>query len=502
MTTQAGASANNKTVTTKHADYVRMAPKWRRCREVAEGQDAIQANGHAYLPQLTDQTPEAYQSYLKRATFFNATWRTICGLGGMMFRKPETIDAPAGITPMFDNVTMAGVPLHIFAQQLGLECFTVGRVGVLVDYPINDAEGIVTVARAQQMGMRPTLQQYTAESIINWRSGQINNDTTLLMVVLTEQVEVRVDEFASKPDTQYRVLDLVPDPADGTQMAYRVRIFRIDPATDSQVQIGVDAFPLMNGKPLREIPFIFLGVDDITPAVCAPPLIDLVDLNIAHFRTSADYEHGCHFTGLPTPYVCGYTPMVEGEKLFIGSTSAWVFPAPETRVGFLEFGGNGLGALQENLDRKEAQMAAIGARLLAADKRTNETATTAAIHHGGETSILSAVAQVLSLGMTRALTIFRDWAGATGDVKYDINRDFFPVPMDAPTLLALVSAWQAGGISAEVLFENLQEGEIISSDATFEKEQAKIANAPPISSKINISKVLPAPAGATDRKSV
>ncbi|WP_211440933.1 DUF4055 domain-containing protein [Collimonas humicola] len=485
----ANATVNNKTVTTEHKDYTAMKEKWQRCRDVAAGQDAIRKNGLSYLPQLADQTPEAYQAYLTRAAFFNATWRTISGLSGMLFRKPEIIEAPAGIKDYLEDVTMGGEPLHIFAQEVARECMTVGRCGLLVDFPVVDRDGIITVARAQAMGLRPTLQRYTAESIINWRTGAVNNITKLLMVVLTEEATVKIDEFASEAQTQYRVLDLTQDPADATKLAYRVRLFKIDKASDSQVQIGEDQIPLMNGQPLREIPIAFLGVDCITTDIQLPPLIDLVDLNIAHFRVSADYEHGCHFTGLPTPYVCGYTPSIEGEKLYIGSASAWVFQDAATRVGYLEFGGGGLGALERNLDRKEAQMAAIGARLLAADKRLNETATTAAIHHGGETSILSAIAQVLSLGITKTLTIFAEWAGAAGKVSYDINRDFFPVPMDAPTLQALVGAWQAGAISSEVLFENLQEGEIISSTATFEKEQAKIANAPPISSRMTTNKV-------------
>ena len=467
-----------KSVTTCHASYEALKGKWKRCRDASAGQDALRAGAQSYIPMLSEQTPKAYDGYLKRATYYNATKRTINGLVGMMFRRPVITEVPAGIKDFMDDITMAGEPLDIFAQELAREAFEVGRAGMLVDYPQMDTSQSVTVAQAEAMGLRPMLQRYTAESIINWRCGPVNNVNRLLMVVLTEEMMVMKDEFAGETKMQYRVLDLVPDAADATQLMYRMRVFQINDQTDAQEMIGPEKFPMMNGKPIRDIPFVFMGVDSITPDTNLPPLIDLVDLNIAHFRVFADYEHGCHVTGLPTPYISGYQAQ-DGEKLSIGSTAAWVFPDPSTHVGFLEFTGGGLAALVENLDRKEAQMAAIGARLLAADKRLNETATTAAIHHGGETSILSAVAQVMSLALTKALTIFAEWAGATGNVDFDINRDFFPVPMDAPTLQALVASWQAGAISAQVLFENLQEGEIINSDATFEQEQAKIANAPP-----------------------
>ena len=476
MADAASTVAKNKTVTTKHADYIAMSGKWSRCRDAAAGQDAIRKNSLNYLPMLSDQTPEAYQAYVMRASFFNATWRTVQGMTGMLFRKPEVVDVPAGIKPYLADITMSGEALHVFVTKCAEECFVVGRVGIMVDYPTLDPANALTVAQSESMGLRPTMQRYTTESIINWRTQSIGNVTKLTLVVLTEIDYKAVDEFSGETEVQYRVLELVPSDAG---MVYRMRLFRINPATDSQEQIGADIFPLKKGKPLTDIPFFFLGTDSIDCEVDAPPLIDLVDLNIAHFRVSADYEHGCHFTGLPTPVISGYNPPANQGKLYLGSTAAWVFPDPLTRATFLEFSGAGLGTLERNLDRKEAQMATLGARLLAADKRMNETATTAAIHHGGETSILSAVAQVLSIGITKALTIFSEWSGVDTTVDFSINRDFFPVPMDAPTLTALVGAWQAGAISQETLFENLQEGEIISSENTFEKESAKIQNDPP-----------------------
>ncbi|MFX5825171.1 DUF4055 domain-containing protein, partial [Acinetobacter baumannii] len=84
--------------------------------------------------------------------------------------------------------------------------------------------------------------------------------------------------------------------------------------------------------------------------------------NYAHYLVSADYEHGCHFAGLPTPVVTGYTPQngpngEPPEKLYIGSAAAWVFPQPDAKAYFLEFEGQGLDALEKNLSRKENQMA-------------------------------------------------------------------------------------------------------------------------------------------------
>jgi len=70
-------------------------------------------------------------------------------------------------------------------------------------------------------------------------------------------------------------------------------------------QIGEDLFPLMNGKPLDFIPFIFIGIDDTTPSVDEPPLIDIADVNIAHYRLDADHKHGLHYIDKNLLFIVG-----------------------------------------------------------------------------------------------------------------------------------------------------------------------------------------------------
>lgn len=125
-------------------------------------------------------------------------------------------------------------------------------------------------------------------------------------------------------------------------------------------------------------------------------------------------------------------------------------------------------------------MAILGARMLEPQKKGVETAEAASIHRKGEESMLSSVAQAISLAVEKALKWFAEWAGANPEeVEFDLNRDFYPVPMTPEELTALIAAWQAGAISDQTLFDNLQQGEIIDNDTTLEDEQARIANQAP-----------------------
>ncbi|MGL4640654.1 MAG: DUF4055 domain-containing protein, partial [Shewanella sp.] len=333
----------------------------------------------------------------------------------------------------------------------------------------------VTIAQAEKLGLRPSMQQYKAEAIIDWKYEYINNQNTLVQVRLLEEAVVAKNEFESEFELRIKVLDLV----DGNK--YRMRIFK----EDDEEQIGEDIYPVMNGKNLDFIPFYFIGPDSTEATLDDPIMIDLVDLNLAHYRVSADYEHGCHMTGLPTPVVSGYATEFDGEgkaipaKFYIGSTTAWVFPDPNASANFLEFTGQGLTALKENLDRKENQMAAIGARMLAPEKSGVEAAQTLAMRHSGEHSILAAIAIAVSEGLTKALTVFAEWAGVKGEIKFEINRDFIPVIADGNLLTQLMALVQGGHMDAESLFDWLKRADLIAPEMTFEEMQKRIDEMPP-----------------------
>lgn len=464
-------------VKTQHKEYIAMADKWSRCRAVACGQDAVHAAGESFLPKLIDQTQLAYDSYKLRATFYNATWRTIAGLQGMLFRKPSIIKMPSTVEELVQDVNMSGQSLHLFSMEVVEECLTTGRYGIFVDYPKVDLVA-TTAADAKAMNLRPLLKGYKAESIINWSSGIVRNAVVLTKLVLVEEVEVVESEFVAKTKTQYRVLDLFPEVENGPNL-YRVRTFELDEKGEDKETSSV--FPIINSKTLTFIPFYFVGADGVSWEVDEPPLIDLVDVNLSHYRTNADYEHGCHFTGLPTPIISGYTPATESEKFYIGSTSAWVFPRAEAKATFLEFTGQGLSALEANLARKEKQMAVLGARMLEGQQNKGQSENTTTLNLGGEQATLSSLAECVSIGIERALKTFGLFAGSAGaDIKYRLNKDFFPMPITALSLTALVASWQNGAISYETLFDNLQRGEVIDIDATIEGELKKMKDHPPV----------------------
>ena len=455
-------------VDTQHEEYEEYYDQWERCEHAAEGQDEIHEYGIKYLPRLSGQTDQEYKGYKDRALFYNATQRTIDGLTGMMFLKPPVTEYPTALEAIVADVSMSGLSLHQFAEMIAEEVVKIGRCGVLVDHPpMTDA---MTLAQAQSLGMRPYMRMYDAESIINWRTDRISGVDMLTLVVLEEEYEVYDDEFSYDCKPQWRVLDLL-------EGIYRQRVFRKNEKGDFYVESEI--FPSSQGKAIARIPFEFFGVRDNRPCVDKPPLLDLVDVNISHYRTTADYEHGLHFTGLPTPVVTGFYSDDQSASLRIGSGTAWLLPDPASKAFYLEFSGQGLSELREALRAKESMMATLGARILAPEKKGVETAQTAAIHRAGENSVLASIAQSISIGLTHCLEWMANWSGIAGDLRVEINRDYIPQSMTHQDVAELVKSWQAGAISHETLFDNLVKGDIIRPDVSFQDEKERIDMTPP-----------------------
>ncbi|MEZ5781167.1 MAG: DUF4055 domain-containing protein [Rhizobiaceae bacterium] len=464
-------------VDTLHPEYEAHVADWSLMRDVVKGQKAIQKAGTKYLPKLTDQSPEEYEDYKKRATFFNATGRVVDALTGMVFRKDAKLVVPESLNPVIADVTLNAVPFEQFAETLVEEVMEVNRAGVLVDFPDAAAvagDQVVTKPVAEQLGLRVYASIYKAEDIINWRVERVGGKSVLSMVVLQEVAEEidPADPFSLKRVRQYRVLELL----DGKYMQSVWQENGNSGGMGSWVLVK-RAFPKRAGKPLDHIPFEFFSAEGGESCVRQPVLYDLAAVNLAHYRNTADHEHGLHFTGLPTAVISGVKAN-DNESYRIGSTTAWVFSDPAAKATYLEFKGEGLKALSDAIKDKEAQMAALGARMLSPEKRDAEAAETVAQKRQGETSTLAALANSVSRGLTRVLQMMAAWENVDGvKISVKLNTDFVAVPMQPQQITALLQAVMTGNLSQQSFYDALIRGEVVTGARDYEAEKALIDEA-------------------------
>ena len=444
-------------VNTKHKDYMNHIEKWKKCRTVAQGEESVKAAGTDYLPSLVEQSTLEYETYKNRALFYGATSRTVSGLLGAIFRKsPVITPTKERVAIELESVTPDHQSARSFAAGIVLEVLTIGRIGVMIDAP-------------QEEGGRPYLISYKAESIINWKYENTGDGLVLSMVILEEEYEAESeDEFECVMKVQYRVLELVNN-------IYQQRVFR----SKSEITKGgadldfmevpeLSAIPKVSGAYLDHIPFIFINPVDLTGMIQDSPILALVNVNLSHYRSSADLEHGRHFTGLPTAWVAGFE---KTDAFRIGSQIAWVSEEPDASAGFLEFTGQGLQSLENALKEKQEMMAVLGARMLENEKKSVESGNALATRYRGENNVLSNVSKVCTDAFGILFTWLMEWRGVSAKVVYQLNSDFINDKLTAQDIKALMETWQAGAISWDTLFFNYKRGEIYPEDVDMDIEQ-------------------------------
>lgn len=453
------------------SEYADNIETWKKCRDVVAGEKNVKNSGEKYLPKAEGMSTNDYMSYKQRAEFFNATGRTLDGLHGMMFRINPFVECDKGFEQYLENIDKKNNSFVQFLSDCSYSVLQVGFGGVLIDAP--QGADRMSVREAEGKKEYPYLAYYKAEDIINWRYTTVGRGEELTLVVLRESVDVDTnDEFTQKKETLYRVLDLY-------EGAYRQRLLR-----ENGTAVQEEVFPQKFGKPLSYIPFYFLP----SKAPEKPMLLDLVDVNLAWYRKSADYESGLHYTSVPTPYTIGWTPKQigydelgnpveqEAEKIKLSSSSFIHFPDEVRSVGMLEFTGSGLASIATAMEKDEDRMAILGARIISAEKKGVEAAETAKIHRAGENSVLAAFANNLSIVFTRILIDYLEWIAAreVDAVDVSINTDYDVAGMTAAELTAYVSAWQQGAISRRVMFHNIKKGEAIPDGMSFEDMMSDI----------------------------
>ena len=191
-----------------------------------------------------------------------------------------------------------------------------------------------------------------------------------------------------------------------------------------------------------------------------PPLLDLVDVNIHHWRLSCDYIHGLHYTGLPTPIAAGFPKSNDGYR--IGPGAAWWAESADAKASFLEFKGEGLGAMRDALSEDEAKMAALGGRRLEKPKHAAEAAAAIRLRTAGDQATLASITESLDRGLTQALGLLNLWLGVIPDgVEVLLNKDFFGEQMSADEAVKLMQITQQGYMSVDNLMFLYDRGELL-----------------------------------------
>jgi hypothetical protein len=460
------STQSSPNVAYQRIEYVALKPRWDKIRHCIAGSDEVKKLGTLYLPMpnATDQTKEnieRYNAYRSRAQFYNVTKRTLDGTVGLVFKEEQSDpELPPIIDLLCDDIDGTGMGFHQQAKEVLKHVISFGRIGLFVDYP--QVNGVVTKADLDAGNVRPTISLVNPWDIINWRTITIGGVTKLALVVIAEMYVTDDDGFQEELNEQWRVLRLGPqdEKDENSPLVYILEEwirdpnnrdnFMIKPTQDDRAQyIPLDSA----GKPFDYIPFQFIGAENNDSIPDLPPMFDIAELNLGHYRNSADYEESCFIVGQPTPVVIGLTEdwintVLKGNIQF-GSRACIPLPTGAD-AKLLQCEPNSMP--KEAMDTKERQMVALGAKLVQ-QQTVQRTATEASMENASETSVLGTIVKNVCEGYENAFDMAMDFVDATDDtdIEIELNTSFEDLEVDGQTMTSLMALYNGNVISFEEL---------------------------------------------------
>lgn len=444
-----------------HPDLADILPEYLLVKDCLAGARAVKSKSILYLPDPDSDACDKgynnrYQGYIQRAVFYNVAQRTLGGLIGQIFQRDPNIEVPNRLNIVKADVDGAGVTAVQQAKQACEYALAYSRAGLYVDYP--KTEGPTTVEALESGNIRPTIALYDPLRIRNWAYIKNGAKWKLSLVVLDEDYEAEgSDEFERKIEVQQRVLRL-------DKGLYSVQIWRDNVLYETLTPQGPDA------KALDEIPFTFIGINANDGKIEPPAIYALCDLNIAHYRNSADNEEMLFICGQATPVAAGFTAEWAEQfgEIKLGSRSGVLLPVDGT---FELVQAKETNAIQLAMEHKEKQMVALGAKLVE-QKQVQRTATEATQDEAAETSVLSSVAKNVGAAYKFAfewcayLVGLGDRTAIENDsmITFDLNSEFDLVKLSPEDRKTLMSEWQSGAITDKEYRDSLMRAGVATED--------------------------------------
>ncbi|MDC1268195.1 DUF4055 domain-containing protein [Gammaproteobacteria bacterium] len=452
--------------------------QYKLIRDCIEGEPAIKAGKERYLkkPQTSGDPQEIelrYKSYIFMASFFWVAGRTLEGLIGQVFSREPSIELPKELEFLVDNVDGSGNSLIQQSKRSLGDTVSLGRAGLLADFPKLEPGQATTKADLETGRIRPRIVYYGAERIINWEEENIGGEMVLTMLMLKEEIETRPDRYEIEKEDRWREFRLI----DG--WVY-VTIWKENPEKSKEEPYLVveGPFPLFDHRqaPVDKILFSFIGAKNNDSTVDDAPMMGICSINVKHFTNSADLEESNHIAGNATLVVSGLTQAWKDQNfkngIHMGTRGALILPVGG-KAELIQSEANS--ATLVLMKHKEDQMRALGAKLIV-DAIVPETATGKAIEATSEASVLASSAGNVSEAYRKVILMAGSFIGEFDPEKilFEFNTDFTFSGMDAQERAQLIAEWHAEVITWEEARSALRRAGIATQEDVEAKQQIEV----------------------------
>ena len=462
----------------RHPEYVERLGEWLQLADTYAGERAVKSKRLDYLPategmvqdgMTTPTSPgwKDYEAYLLRAYFHDVVKDAVKAMVGIMHNKPALIRLPKRLEGMLEKATIQGEGLQMLLRKINVAQLVYGRCGLLADAPQGmDADKAT-----------PYLSFYDPMRIINWDAGKLNEGMNELDLVVLDEGGYRREGFTWKTERKYRVLtrggpaELASGwerPPVGAPYGVAVKV-----NDTSMPQLSDFVYPSIAGTTLDNIPFVFIGANDLVPEPEVSPLLGLSNLALAIYRGEADYRQTLYLQGQNTLVIIGgNVDEAAPTQLRVGNKGVI-----DLRIGgdakYIGVSAAGLGEMRQSLTADKEAAAAAGIAFLDVGNARGEVGEALRIRVAARTTTISSVAQCSGAGLEQALKFCAQWVGEDPEeVSVEPTTDFADQTVAGAALLAFMQAKQLGlPLSLRSMHRMMKMNDMTEMDFAEENEQ-------------------------------
>lgn len=412
----------------------------------------------ALLPKYPAEDDGVYKERLRLSTLLPAYSETVGNMTSRVFAEPLQLgdNVHEQVVELASNIDNANNDINAWSVDFFREGLSHGLCHAFVDH--QKAVGVRTQADEKAAGVRPYVVMVKPEQVCGWRA----RDGLLTQVRYREMIEESDGAFGTKRVEQIRVLE------PGKWTTYR-----------KPKEGGVWTIHEQGTTNLNVIPWVTFYTGRTGFMTAKPPLLELAHLNIKHWQSQSDQDNILHVIRVPILVRIGVQATFDAQGKMI---------PPEFKVGtgaltdlpmngdmkYVEHTGKAVDAGRQALLDLIAEMRMAGAKLLTPDKSATKTATQAEEEAAQDLSPLSRMANHFADCLAQLLQFMADYRslgeGGTVEMRGSFDVDYMP-EVSLPTLVAMANA---GMLSKETLFTEMQRRGVISDEYDWADELEKI----------------------------
>lgn len=457
--------------------YEKMSRSWTLIDDLIGGSQAMRDNSSVYLPKFTKEKDDHYQSRVAGSFLFSAYGDTVKRIMSKPFSRPVTLNGslPEPLDSIAEDTDDQGKSIDQLGKDILNSLINRGKAHILVDYPVTVSENGTTpnLLQERQLGLKPRLLFISADQLIGWQVTQDKSGKPYLSRIRISETKIEPSGDWGEQEVQYiRVIEPT-----------KWQLWRKVTEKEGKVTWEIASEGINS---LGKIPLVTVYANQTSFMTADPPLKELSEMNLTHYRSDSDQRNILHMARTVTLFAKGLEDE-EADKIALGPNQIVTARNPEADVKFIEHTGSAIQAGKDDIEKLEERMVILGLQPFLR-RLGNQTATGQSIDENRATCDTQAWVMATEIAIYQAYVLAGEWINVTlpDDFNIIIFKDFSLWTEAAQHISDLIKMRQIGELSRPTFLQEIKRRGLLSDAVDVEQEVANIESEGPSLSMIGL----------------